>query len=845
MTLLVAQQVLLFGGYWSGALTPPWDFYGSYTAEAFAWWADGSFFDPPAWMPYQWGGYAAAASVQNSAWYLPVGATVVVGGPTVRVAAVLSALHVAGGALGAYVLVRRWVGPGAPAVFALVAYGFATPFFANASHVDIGRAAAWLPWVALIASPRWPWHRRWSVQVAALLLWQFAVSSYPGVVVMAGYALLVAVIGWQASTRPRTGAFLVPLAVAGLAAVGLSLVKYLPTALVRGLEGAPAASVPTFDKAILATVFLPHDVDFLPMDVTMRSFFVVAPVLVLVAFAPVRWAATRAALALVVVPVVLGIPRWPWWDQVAALPGLGISRFRMMDARTVLVLGLVVLAAAGLAAVLRRTSDAAARLPADAAGHPADAARSPIDTASIPADAARLRVDAAGHPTDAARSLGDAAVRPSADAAPVPADAAAPPPRVRPVRARSVTVRLADRARALWLVLVPIGALVLAGVTPYVWSQWIVPWTVLAASAVAVATAWREASEPIVATKPPPGTAVPAGTARPGTAAPVETVPLAPPVETVPLTPWVATDAPPADPIALTPPAASDPVPAAVDASVPVEVRPPTASAPPSSPVPARSRAWAAVALVALAVVSGTHWAVEGSRTWRVDRVRVETGLWGATSDQLAAERPRAVTGQRPARLGLPEGATDAVAWSHSWNAAYFSGDATLTGSLNLKGTDSFDTLRATLTRPETFTELQAFWAAPGAVVPDGLDAEKVARCAATGDCGALTVTPAGYEPGHLSYQVVAVGDVPVAFNEAYYDGWELTACAPTGECRDLAVAPADGAVAATVPAGAWDLELVYRTPGQGAGWVAFAGGLLLAAGWPVLGRRPGRRGSP
>src|SRR5690606_18757195 len=92
--LLLAQQVVFFAGYWTGAVTPPWDFYGSYTGEAFAWWADGSFFDPPAWMPYQWGGYAAAASVQNSAWYLPVGATELVGGPTIRVAAVLSALHV-------------------------------------------------------------------------------------------------------------------------------------------------------------------------------------------------------------------------------------------------------------------------------------------------------------------------------------------------------------------------------------------------------------------------------------------------------------------------------------------------------------------------------------------------------------------------------------------------------------------------------------------------------------------------------------------------------------------------------------------------------------------------------
>src|SRR5690606_1392179 len=130
---------------------------------------------------------------------------------------------------------------------------------------------------------------------------------------------------------------------------------------------------------------------------------VVAPVLALIAFAPWRRGATRAALALVVVPLLLGLPRWPWWAAAADLPGLGLSRFRMMDARTVAVLGLVVLAAAGLAVVLER------------------------------------------HP-------------------------------------------VGRRPRA-WVVALPVGALALAAVTPYAWAQWVVPWTVLAASAVAVAWA--------------------------------------------------------------------------------------------------------------------------------------------------------------------------------------------------------------------------------------------------------------------------------------------------------------------------------------------------------------------
>lgn len=351
VVLLLGVQVVLFGAYWSGATTPPWDFYSSYNTEAFAWWHDGGFLDPPTWMPYLWGGYPAVASVQNSSFYLPVGLVAEVGTFTIHAAAALQAAHVALGALGAYVLARRWVGPGAPALLALVAYSFATPFFANAQHVDIVRASAWLPWAVLIASPRWPWRRWWAVPTGAVVLWQLAVSAYPGVLVMAVYAVAVAAVIWQVAERPRIRDHLGPLAVASLAAVAMTLLKYLPNLLVRGAPPAAQDAGPVDSWALLGTLFFGHHVDFLDHDVSMRSLFVVAPVLLLAVFAPLRGAVTRVCLAMIAAAVLLGFPA-PWAGLVAELPGVALSRFHLMDARAVALVPLVVLGAAGLARLL-------------------------------------------------------------------------------------------------------------------------------------------------------------------------------------------------------------------------------------------------------------------------------------------------------------------------------------------------------------------------------------------------------------------------------------------------------------------------------------------------------------
>src|SRR5262245_14987223 len=99
VTAMTAMLVLaLFGTFLTGRHCPPGDFLGAYNAEAYAWWRDGDFFTPPQWMPYLWGGYPAAASAQNSSWYLPVGLAAFVVPYGLWTASVLQVIHVVGGA---------------------------------------------------------------------------------------------------------------------------------------------------------------------------------------------------------------------------------------------------------------------------------------------------------------------------------------------------------------------------------------------------------------------------------------------------------------------------------------------------------------------------------------------------------------------------------------------------------------------------------------------------------------------------------------------------------------------------------------------------------------------------
>lgn len=345
--VLVALEVLVFHEYLTGRSIPPWDFLSHYNTEAYAWWRDGSFFSPPDWMPYLWGGYPGALNLQNSSWYLPVGITATLTTFDLHASAVLSALHVGFGALGMYVLGRRWGFAHVAAVLGLVAWFFVSGFYAHGSHLDIMRGYAWLPWVLLVLSPQWPWRRWWAPPLAGLLLWQALLAMYPGALIAAVYTLAVWVLLVQLTLRPRLRDYLVPLAVAVAAAAAMTLLRFLPFALVRGF-GAPAAGdASVFSWGVVGTLFYPYGDPTLPNDITMRSLFIPVTAVVLAGLVAWRTPVARVAAGTAAAAVVLGVSALPWAPLVELLPGMELSRFRLDDFKVVLLAATCVLAMAG------------------------------------------------------------------------------------------------------------------------------------------------------------------------------------------------------------------------------------------------------------------------------------------------------------------------------------------------------------------------------------------------------------------------------------------------------------------------------------------------------------------
>lgn len=347
--VLAGLTVLVFGDYLRGTASPGWDFLSHYNADAYAWWHDGSFFSPPQWVPYAWGGYPGVADLQNSSWYLPVGAASTLAPFDLRVSAVLSAAHVVFGACGMYALGRQWRLGHLTALVGAVAWFFVGGFYAHGSQLDIHRGYAWLPWVLMVISPMWPWRKWWAPLLAVPILWQTFLAMYPGAIIATSYGLIAWIVASQLTFRPRLRGYLLPLAGATALAATMALLRFLPYSLISGVGSPSKGDESVLSWSSLATLAYPYDKGEIPGDPTMKSLFIPVVVYALVFMLPLRAPVARITGAAAVTAVLLGVPNSPWSGLVDHLPGLGVSRFRFDDFKLVFFGALTLAAMAGLA----------------------------------------------------------------------------------------------------------------------------------------------------------------------------------------------------------------------------------------------------------------------------------------------------------------------------------------------------------------------------------------------------------------------------------------------------------------------------------------------------------------
>lgn len=238
--------------------------------------------------------------------------------------------------------------------------------------------------------------------------------------------------------------------------------------------------------------------------------------------------------------------------------------------------------------------------------------------------------------------------------------------------------------------------------------------------------------------------------------------------------------------------------------------------------------------MTVMTAVTGTVWAFQNELPWRTDRVQGEISTFGETVDALISQRSTSgETTQRAPRVPLPaDTASTGTTNGYSNRYSYLNRDS-IVSYINLKGSVTQSLLNDSLLGPNASPEFAAFLAAPGTAVTiapgSTASAAELSACVVDRSCGAASVAPVSYTPGHLAYEFSSPGKLDAIFNEAFYEGWTATACTD-GACKPLAVTrSAQGLVSVEIPAGTYLLHLNYVVRGTSTGWALFWGGVVSA----------------
>jgi hypothetical protein len=358
--ILAIINAATFWDHYLGTMTFPWDFLGGYHAQSFGWYRDGSLFNPPAWFPWGNIGFPAALAVQAGGWYIPLGILDGLNIPyTVHVATAFQAFHVFLGALGTYFFLRALKIDWPVALLGAISFHFSAGFYSNQQHVDILRAHALLPWLLWSIHPGVILQSRFRPAVAAVILFQLLVASYPGNIVSAAYTCFIfcSIQLWSIKKTGKQRVFIVSLLAAVASGVMMSALKWWPFLAMHDLLKISQVNINPIYPHQLITLFFPYDREFLVSDITMRSFFLPATVLFSIVFLNHKDLLFRTAISIIVISTVLGgvIPMLS--PSNAFLPGLNISRFPVSDWRPSLQLGLIMLASSGWRGFLRKDMD--------------------------------------------------------------------------------------------------------------------------------------------------------------------------------------------------------------------------------------------------------------------------------------------------------------------------------------------------------------------------------------------------------------------------------------------------------------------------------------------------------
>lgn len=343
----------MLGPLYLGQAYVPFDFVATYHAVPFYWIEAVRLGVSPAWVPFQAMGYPLYMNAQSGYFYPGFWLFVLLDRSYGYAGAfAFQGLHILLGAVGAGAVVRmtgtRW----STALLAAVAYQAFGGFYANASHPDIVRAHALVPWVLLPVLARWTLRPALHAAVLALPFWIYCMWSgaYAGAAVAVAATAGVLTIVRTAVAPPgerKVGLCILLALGAGTALAGVFL---LPLALDRS-EVARAAMGHGFPvdylqlRDLLGFVLRVDDTTWFAHDVTMRSSSLALPIVLLALLRLCCRNLVTASSGLLLVLLALAMTTGVLLEPLSRLvPPLAYSRFPISDYRSILAVGLLLLA---------------------------------------------------------------------------------------------------------------------------------------------------------------------------------------------------------------------------------------------------------------------------------------------------------------------------------------------------------------------------------------------------------------------------------------------------------------------------------------------------------------------
>lgn len=358
--VLAVITVVFFHGHLMGRDTFPWDFVnGFHGATAYIienlkrgiW---------PSWVARQSLGIPLYMIVQSDLWY-----------PTTWLAAalqieyglwqanVLQVLHICFGAFGAYKLARSHGFPAHVSTLAGAAFLLMGGFFIQSEHVDYVRGFAFAPWLFwALRLERFTLAPTHTVIILFAICVFIFLGAYPGQLIAFGVTAPVYVaaqIGRRWAAWRSVGWTLLLIGLCVALALALAIPKYLPFLLDFGAESVRAGDATQIERSAASPVLvfstvLSTSIGVWPLDISLPSFFVTGPIMLLVfasdrvalkTVAPVLWASAVAVLFCFDLPA-----------QWTGAKVFFLSRFPVADYRAIVVLGLIMAGASSLVSLL-------------------------------------------------------------------------------------------------------------------------------------------------------------------------------------------------------------------------------------------------------------------------------------------------------------------------------------------------------------------------------------------------------------------------------------------------------------------------------------------------------------